>query len=276
MPAIPAPPAKLLASACVEVAQGMASAAAASIARLGGAASLFARVGDDETGARIRADLAAAGVDVSGVRQVAGARSALATILVDDAGERLVAVFYDPNLGDDPAWLPLDRVAAADAVLADVRWPDGAEALLRAGRAAGIPAVLDADSAPRQVLERLVPLASHAIFSDAGLDVLTGGRLAGLGHPGIVGVTCGAAGFRWLEDGREHHVPALAVTAVDTLAAGDVFHGAFALRLAEGATVAEAGRFAAVAASLKCRVFGGRLGCPLRAEVEAVLNCARP
>jgi sulfofructose kinase len=63
-------------------------------------------------------------------------------------------------------------------------------------------------------------------------------------------------------------VPAPRVEVVDTLAAGDVFHGALALRLAEGATIDAAARFAVVAASLKCTRFGGRLGCPSRDEVE--------
>jgi sulfofructose kinase len=63
-------------------------------------------------------------------------------------------------------------------------------------------------------------------------------------------------------------VPAPRIEAIDTLAAGDVFHGALALRLAEGAGIEEAARFACIAASLKCTRFGGRLGCPSRVEVE--------
>jgi sulfofructose kinase len=58
---------------------------------------------------------------------------------------------------------------------------------------------------------------------------------------------------------------------VDTLSAGDVFHGAFALALLEGQLVAEAARFACVAAALKCTRFGGRLGCPNRQEVDSFL-----
>jgi sulfofructose kinase len=61
------------------------------------------------------------------------------------------------------------------------------------------------------------------------------------------------------------------VVAVDTLAAGDVFHGAFALALAEAAPIPRAIAFANAAAALKCRSFGGRLGAPTRAEVEAAL-----
>jgi sulfofructose kinase len=59
---------------------------------------------------------------------------------------------------------------------------------------------------------------------------------------------------------------------VDTLAAGDGFHGALALGLAEGRPIDEAARFACHAASLKCTRFGGRLGCPTRDEVLASLS----
>jgi sugar/nucleoside kinase (ribokinase family) len=62
------------------------------------------------------------------------------------------------------------------------------------------------------------------------------------------------------------------VTVVDTLAAGDVFHGAFALALVEGRDAEEALRFAAAAASLKCSRFGGSAAAPVRREVDALLG----
>jgi sulfofructose kinase len=68
------------------------------------------------------------------------------------------------------------------------------------------------------------------------------------------------------------HEPAPAVEAIDTLAAGDTFHGAFALGLAEGWPIAKILPFASAAAAIKCTRFGGRLGAPTRAEVEAFLK----
>jgi len=125
-------------------------------------------------------------------------------------------------------------------------------------------------------MERLVPLATHAVFSDAGLLAFTGARSVesalrevARSHAGHVGATCGSAGYAWVQDGEVRRVSAPAVTVVDTLAAGDVFHGAFALALAQGQAIEQAARFACHAASLKCTRFGGRLGCPSREEVEA-------
>jgi sulfofructose kinase len=61
------------------------------------------------------------------------------------------------------------------------------------------------------------------------------------------------------------------VDAIDTLAAGDVFHAGIALALAEGRDEVAAMRFGAAAAGLKCTRFGGSMGAPTRAEVEAFL-----
>src|SRR5690606_8979108 len=88
---------------------------------------------------------------------------------------------------------------------------------------------------------------------------------------GFVAVTAGAQGCFWHEDGKVLHRPAPKVEAVDTLAAGDVFHGAFTLALAEGQPIAEAVAFANAAAAISCTVFGGRLGAPNRAAVEALM-----
>lgn len=279
VPAIPATPTKVLPTACVQLAGGMAASGGAAIVRLGGRVDYWARVGDDETGARTIADLTAAGLNLSQVRRVPGGRSTLCTILVDDAGGRMVVPFYDPALDPDPSWLPVATISHFDAVLADTRWPAGAARVLTAAKAAGIPAVLDADISPAGVLETLAPLASHVVFSEPALqafaheaDAARALVSAAQRLPGFVSVTLGAEGFRWLEAGTVRAVPAPQVEVVDTLSAGDVFHGAFTLALAEGQSVAEAGRFACAAAAIKCTRFGGRTGTPTRAELEAFLS----
>ena len=72
----------------------------------------------------------------SDVRRLPGCTSPSAAILIADDGERLVCAYNDPALDRDPSWLPLEQVAATfAAVLADVRWPEGAAAVLDAARA---------------------------------------------------------------------------------------------------------------------------------------------
>jgi sugar/nucleoside kinase (ribokinase family) len=281
VPAIPATPTKVLPTACVQLAGGMAASGGAAIVRLGGLVEYWARVGDDPVGRQTIADLAAAGLDLSRVRRVPGGRSTLCTILVDDAGNRMVVPYYDPDLDPDASWMPVEEIARFDAVLVDARWPAGAARVLKAARAGGRIAVLDADVSPPGILEELAPLASHVVFSEPALQAFADVvavepalRAAGARLRGFVGVTLGAAGFSWLEGGAIRHLPAPAVPVVDTLSAGDVFHGAFTLALAEGADPATAGRFANAAAALKCTRFGGRAGTPTRGEVEALLRAS--
>lgn len=282
VPAIPSAPTKILATGFTECGGGMAANASVAVVRLSGRASYWGRVGDDTLGTRICDELAADGVDVSQVRRVPDCVSPSAAILVAADGERLVCAYNDPQLDRDASWLPLDEVTAFDAVLADVRWPEGAMRVLDAARNAGLPAVLDGDIGPAPVLRDLCTRATHAIFSETGLLAATGERDADASlraiaaHTrAIVGVTLGAQGVRWIEQGRLHAAPAPHVQAVDTLGAGDVFHGAFTLALAEAATTAEAVRFGNAAAAIKCTRFGGRRGAPSRAEVDALLRAGQ-
>lgn len=270
--ALPSGPGKFLPSETLEVAQGMATAQAATIVRLGGKARLWASCGDDANGDRIVAQLTEAKIDLSALRRVAGARSGFSSIFMDRSGERMIVPQYDPAIRSAPEALP--PIGDITVVSADVRWPAAAEMALRFAREHGIPGLLDVEVAPDDVLNRLVPLASHIVASEAGALHLTGmtpevavSEISAR-CKALVAVTAGERGVFW----SGGHVPALRVEAVDTLAAGDVFHGAFALGLAEGWAMQRSLRFAAVAAAIKCTRFGGRLGAPTRAEVEAAMR----
>lgn len=279
VPAIPSTPMKVLASSYREAGGGMASNASVAAARLGAGVEYWGRVGDDASGSQILAWLEAEGVDTQHVRRIPGARSPRTAVLVDAAGERLICGYNDPALDDDPSWLPVESLADCGAVLADVRWRIGATRVLDAARSLNVPSVLDADIAPVESLLDLCARCDYAIFSHGGLERASGvpdpgaglRRMRAMGR-GLVGVTLGEDGFLWLEDGAERRAPGQRVSVVDTLAAGDVFHAAFALGIAERKPVAEAARFANAAAALKCTRPGGRSGAPTRREVEALLS----
>jgi sulfofructose kinase len=71
-------------------------------------------------------------------------------------------------------------------------------------------------------------------------------------------------------------MPAFDIEAVDTTGAGDAFHGAFALMVAEGCPVAECARAAAAVAAMKCMRLGSRAGLPTRTELDAFLSTHLP
>ena len=115
--------------------------------------------------------------------------------------------------------------------------------------------------------------SADAIRESTGLADIPAALLKlGEGYDGFLAVTDGPDGVYWRDDGQVKHMDAFEVDAVDTLGAGDTFHGAFAVRLTETGDVVESMRFAAAAAAIKCTRFGGLKGAATRAEVDAFLK----
>ena len=271
---LPAAPGKHFATGHRAVVGGIAANAALAVARLGGRARLFGRVGDDAAGREVRAALAAGGVDCAGLATARGA-TPLSAVFVDATGERMLVNRKDPALFAAP---PVIDIAGCGAVMADLRWPAATAAALSLARAAGAPAVLDYDQAPEAEARALLAGASHVVFGAEALAALTGlsdpaAGLAACAAPAFAAVTLGAGGVLWRgPDGAGGHVPAFAVPVVDTLGAGDAFHGACALALAEGADFPAALRFASAVAALKIGRPSGPDSLPTRPETLALLG----
>jgi sulfofructose kinase len=277
VPALPDRGEKYRATRFESVGGGPAATAAAAIARLGGHAALAARVGDDAAAGMIVAELSGYGVDCTHVRRFEACASSVSAVIVDARGERMIVNHLDPALPTDAAWLPSAADVGAKAVLVDTRWPEGALAALSGARSAGLAAVLDADR-PIPADGALLRAATHVAFSSDALADFSGiadlrRALAEVAHglPGWCCVTTGRDGVYAFESGSIQHLPGFEVPVVDTLGAGDVWHGAFALALAEGRKEAGAVRFASAAAALKVQRSGGRAGAPTRAELDAFL-----
>jgi sulfofructose kinase len=208
-----------------------------------------------------------------------GGRTPVSTITVDRQGERMLAYFGSETLDPDPTWLPIETITALDAVLCDVRWTQGAQAVLTQARAMGIPSVLDVELAAPDDVAALTALSDYSLFSAPALTRFTGLaepqaaiRVAADRTQAAVGVTLGKRGFLWLENGRCWLQPAFQVTAIETNGAGDAFHGAFAFAIARGDDVSQAARFASATAALKCTRRGGWESMPSAAEVEDLLT----
>jgi len=279
VPKIPVEPIKVFATAYAECGGGMAANASVALARLGVEAHYWGRIVDDDVGSRILGQLIDEGVQVDSVRRMTGCASPTAAILVDAAGERLICGYNDRAFEVDTSWLPLATIPMFDGVLADVRWPEASASVLRTARAVGIPTVLDGDIGDASALTQLCALADYTVFSQPGLALASRTSEPGQGlrqmqklAGGVVGVTLGRDGMLWIADGQERHARPRAIAAVDTLAAGDVFHAAFTLAIIESENVETAARFANAAAALKCTRFGGRRGAPTRVEVDAFLS----
>jgi sulfofructose kinase len=276
----PAPGAKIPASDFIITGGGCSANAAVTVARLGGRAAFAGPLGDEEDAAsnRILADLAAEGVDCDGVVRVAGGQASVSLILLDAGGEKALATRRGAGLNDARPSDPARLLADADIVQIDNRFPAFVTPIVRAARDRGIPVVIDFDLAadPGDALLRLgthVVASAEALRGGSGLDDPRAGLMCLAEHlSGFLAVTDGENGVFWLHGGEVRHMPAFAVKAIDTLAAGDAFHGAFTVALAEGREDAAALRFATAAAAIKCTRFGGSAGFPRRDEVEAFLR----
>jgi sulfofructose kinase len=274
----PAPGTKMRASELVATTGGCAANAAVAVARLGGRARFSGPVGTDDASRRFLDALAKTGVDPSGVWCVEGGSISVSGIFIDRDGEKMVATLHGKGLDGATPPDAAALVSDIDVLLADNRFPAFVEPICRAAAARGIPVVLDVDRATR-LGDPLFATASHLIFSSEALKATTGTADVGTALLGIAGeargflaVTNGPDDVLWIERGALRRLPVFAIEAVDTLGAGDSFHGAFALALAEGCDEVAAMRFGAAAAALKCMRFGGISGTPGRQEVEALLG----
>ena len=276
----PVPGSKVSASDFIVTGGGCAANAALAAARLGAQVRFAGPLGGSEDAAsdRIVSDLVAEGVDCSGVVRVTGASASVSLILLDARGEKSIATRRGHGLN---AALPANTaglVKNVDALLVDNRFPEFALAVARAAKAQGIPVVIDLDMATRPD-DPLLALGDYVIASSEALAATagTGDFAAGLSrlaayNSGLLAVTDGANGVFWREGARLRHMPAFAVEAIDTLGAGDAFHGAFTVAIAEQCGIETALRFACAAAALKCMRFGGGAGAPGRAAVDEFIK----
>lgn len=279
-------PTKTPAKTYRQIVGGMSVNAAIGMLRLGLPVCLIGRVGDDEAGRFVQNAVRQMGI-TSHLETVAGGRTSISSVVVDAEGERQIFTHRGDALAKAHA-LNTQLLEGACAVLADPRWGDGAAAALIWARESRVLGMLDADVAPQEVLQRLVPLARWAVFSQPGLACfapsagsLGAGLIAALDAGATSAmVTLGEHGACWMHSKERilHSQKSFPIQAVDTTGAGDVFHAALCFALSEldgdasAAKERQAIRFACAAAALKCTRRHGALGAPTRAEVLEFLE----
>ncbi|WP_406634994.1 ribokinase [Amycolatopsis sp. WGS_07] len=283
-PRIPEPGETLLGFSTSRELGGKGGNQAVAAARLGASVAVLGCVGQDEDGDEYLEALLAEGIDVTHVRRSASP-TGRAAITVDAEGVNSIVVVAGAN-ADIPA-------AAAETAISDLPGlrvvvgqleaaVEATERAFTAARARGVLTVLN--TAPvDDVAARLLPLSDVVVSNEiefrqlTGEDPFDGARRgsAGLFAAGCrwVIVTLGAAGCVVLDAASATQVPAVAVRAVDTTAAGDSFVGALAARLAEmpgeptTADVVAACGFAAKVAAVVVTRPGAHPSLPTLAEV---------
>jgi ribokinase/sulfofructose kinase len=268
---------------------GVGANVAIGLGRLGRDAALLARIGRDDLGDRVLADLETGPVSTALVRRGDGTTTHC-VILRDDAGERMIV-----TAGDSTVRLRLDddaraAIRAADAVFVTAYAPDPVTAaIVEIAAADDGPALAFDLSGPLEELrgrgtepptiDRVVETAdlfvTAEVAAESYLDCPAEAAVDALRDRGCSrgAVTFGTEGATLFDGGTTTEIPAFDVDATDTTGAGDAFTAALTERwLLGGADPERAGRFAAAAAALNCRAAGARGGLPDREAVRAFLS----
>lgn len=250
--------------------------------RLGAAVSLVATLGQDAFGDQTLQRYEAEGIDVRYVARHASAATGLAFILVDDKGENSIVVAAGANAQTTPAWVDHSAAAirTAGALVLQLEIP--LPAVVRAVEVAAenhVPVILNpapAAAVPDSLLamvDTLTPneweaqsLTGVAVEDDASAH-RAAQQLLRKGVRTVI-ITMGGRGA-WLEThDRAERIPAFAVQALDTTAAGDVFTAALAVALMEKKPLSQAVYFASAAAAISVTRLGAQPSAPERKEVE--------
>ncbi len=283
---VPGPGETLLGGLYSTAPGGKGANQAVAAARAGGSVSFVARLGRDSLGDTALAGFRREGMGLSHIVRDSVYPSGVALIFVGADGENSIGVAGGANQR-----LSTRDIAAAGGLIAGARvlllQLETPLATVRAaadlGRRAGVAVILNpapAQSLPDSLLRKITLLTPNETEASllTGIDVVDAGSatraaraLQARGARHVI-VTLGANGALVAIGAEAKWVPGFKVKAVDTTAAGDVFNGALAVRVAEGCPIIEAVRFAHAAAAISVTRRGAQPSIPTRREINAKLR----
>jgi ribokinase len=252
--------------------------------RLGARVAMIGRIGSDDHGVLLRRSLIAAGVDVGPVLEDDAAPTGVAVITIDTSGQNQIVLAPGANARLRPEDVERHRslIESASVVLLQLEVPlETTEAAARIAHRAGVTVVLDPAPARREAVA-LLSVVDAVTPNETELRVLAGAppgdtrpenaaamarTLIAKGADRVI-AKLGAAGAIAVSRDGEERWPGHRVEVVDTTAAGDAWNGAFAVALAEGRSLRDAGAFANAAAALSVTRAGAQPGMPTRDEVD--------
>ena len=261
-------------------------------ARLGGKVAMLGRVGSDDYGQRMRANLERVGCDVSSVLAIPACASGIALIFVADSGQNSIIIVPGANGRFSPEDVEAAGEHFKDAALVLLQLENPVPTVAAAARAArGAGARVILDPAPAQTLpDELFQLVDVLTPNETEATVLAGLPPRRVDPPHAMAIAhslrergartvivkLGEQGCVLAAEGAARHLPAPRVEAVDTTAAGDVFNAGLAVGLGEGMDLVQACQFASRAAAVSVTRMGAQIAAPTRDEVEALAAGSPP
>jgi len=278
---LPVPGETILGGTFFMAAGGKGANQAVAAARLGGAVTFICKVGNDMFGSGAKELFKQEGIDISHLLTDAVLPSGIALIMVDKQAENVIAVASGANAALMPNDLQNinELMDAATLIVMQLEIPLATvQYIATKAFNKGIPLMLN--PAPACALSNeLLQCISIITPNETEAEILTGIKVTDIASAQLAAyrlyekgiatviITLGSNGALVLHDGVFTQVPAMAVRAIDTTAAGDVFNGALAVALSQGKTVREAAAFACKAASISVTRLGAQASAPYRHEV---------
>ena len=254
--------------------------------RSGADIAFIACTGDDDIGERVRRQLERDRIDVAPVRAVKDESTGVALIFVNAEGENVIGIHAGANAALSVAQVEAEkaRIAGAQALLMQLESP--LESVLAAAKIAHQhQTTVVLNPAPARALsDELLSLIDIITPNETEAEKLTGIRVendddaakaARALHEkgiGIVMITLGSRGVWVSREGQGRRISGFKVQAIDTIAAGDTFNGAFVTALLEGTALDEAIRFAHAAAAIAVTRKGAQPSVPWREEIDEFLR----
>ncbi|WP_196259858.1 ribokinase [Pelagibacterium limicola] len=247
--------------------------------RAGGEVRMVGCVGQDDFANRALALLSEAEIDLSFVR-VMDRHTGTALIVVDDAGENMITVLPGANSRLTCTALEQAGLQSGDWLLLQLETPlDGVLAAARYARRQGARTVLNLApfmAFPAPLLDEIDILVVNETELEGVLDMLgapaldRGSSVRWLAERLDVTVvaTLGAEGALAVSESEAIHVPAIKITPLDTVGAGDTFVGYLAAGLAGGLDIRSSLNRASAAAGLACLKSGAQNSIPEHFEVD--------
>jgi sulfofructose kinase len=218
----------------------------------------------DELSDHVANNFISEGVDVSHAPRFPEGGVVHSTIVVaQDTGSR--NIFYEVRgvMGAHPSQPEENVIADAKVLFIDHYGMPGNLRAITCARRLGVPIVADIEDDAVPLFEEVFNEVDHLILSEEFARPLTRKKspaeaAEALWRPNrdAVIVTCGRGGC-WsvsqASSGVARHHPTFKVSATNTSGCGDVFHGAYAYRLACGDSLEDRIRFASAAAAVKAQ-----------------------